>query len=79
MPKVCLDPAKVKAQSVIAYVLAEMKKQKVTYKQMGDELGITQQGFSRRIECQNISVEDLIRMCTRLNIESSTLSELLRG
>ena len=77
MPKVCLDPVKAKTQALIGYVLAEMKKQKISYAQMGDELGITHQGFSKKIKNQNISIEDFLRICDRLGIEGSEITTLL--
>ena len=70
MPRVCLDPAKVKTKALIGYILAEMKEQNVTYQMMGEELGITQQGFSKKKKRMNFTIEDFIRMCSRLGIES---------
>ena len=79
MPKVSLDPAKKKSKAIHRFVRAEMKEQKISYEEMGADLGITHQGFSYKINNQKLSVEDLIRCLDRLGTDTETVADLLRG
>lgn len=79
MPKVSLDPARKLTEDLHRQVKSELKKQKISYEEMGAELGITHQGFSYKINNLKLSVEDLMRCLIRLGKDELTILQMIRG
>ena len=77
MPKVYIDPVKKKLDRMTAYIRGEMKQQDLTQQDMSEVIGLTtQQGFGYRIHA-GLSVEDLIRILDKLNIEWYEMGEIM--
>ena len=79
MPKVSLDPIADRQTLVHAYIIGEMKKQGITYTEMGEELGVTQQGFSYKLAYSKLTLEDVLRIFAKLRTSEETISRLMRG
>lgn len=79
MPKVSLDPVADKQTIIHGYIIGAMKKQNITYEQMGAELGVTQQGFSYKLAHSSLTLEDILRIFERLKPDDTTIARLMRG
>lgn len=79
MPKVNLDPIADRETLIHCYIIGELKRQKITYAEMGDELGITQQGFSYKLAYSALTLEDILRIFERLKTDDATILRLMRG
>ena len=79
MPKVSLDPIADKQTLIHCYIIGELKRRKITYEEMGDELGVTRQGFSYKLACSALTLEDILRIFERLQTDDQTILRLMRG
>lgn len=79
MPKVNLDPIADRQTLIHGYIIGEMRRQGITYAEMGSELGVTQQGFSYKLAHLSLTLEDVLRIFSRLKTSEDTILRLMRG
>ena len=79
MPKVSLDPIADRQTIIHGSIIGAMKKEKITYEEMGAELGITHQGFSYKLAHSSFTLEDILRIFERLRTDDATIARLMRG
>ena len=77
MPRVFLDPFKKRISRMVSFIRGEMKEQDISQQDMSEVIGLkSQQGFSYRIHA-GLSVEDLMRILDKLDIDWYELGEIL--
>jgi len=79
MPKIRpLDPMFEKKTMVVAYIKQAMKDQKISQTKMAESLGMYQSGFSYKMSCKALTLDDLIRIFDILDTPKETIGELMK-
>lgn len=78
MPRVFLNKKKYALQDMSAYIIGQMKVQKISQADVAKELGTTQQNLSKRLHDNNLSYGDLLTIFDILNTPDDIILKLMR-
>lgn len=79
MPRISLKKTEYKLKDLSAYILGEMRSQRVTQSEMAAALGMTQGNFSQKMKACTLSAKDLIKIFERLGTSPDTIGALMKG
>ena len=78
MPKVYLTKQDKLNNRLTVLIYGRMKVKRITQTQMGEYLGITQQGFSKKLKRANFSYQELVSIFEILEIQDDDILSVLR-
>lgn len=78
MPKVYLTKQDKLNNRLTILIYGRMKVKRVTQTQMGELLGISQQGFSKKLKKAKFAFPELVAIFDRLEIEDSEILSVMR-
>ena len=80
MPRVLLDRKAVAKKDLSAAIIGKMKVgKKITQKDLGEKLGITQQACGKKIERCQFTLDDLMTVFTVLEFRDDEILYYMRG
>lgn len=77
MPRVLMSKTKYMKSDFIKWLSAEMYFNHITQEQMGEVIGVTRQGFQKKLKNCNFSFEELIKIFHFLGTSQEKIAELL--
>lgn len=78
MPRVHLNRKTYKVKDISGWIVGRMYSMNIHQKQMSEELGISQQAFSKKLKNSNFTYSDLLTIIKVLNPEDEEIVKLLR-
>lgn len=77
MPRVIMSQTRYMKSDFVKWLNKEMYLNHITQEQMGTVLGITRQGFQKKLSSCNFSFEELVEIFQFFKTSQETVSELL--
>lgn len=78
MPRVnSLDPTRRKIERITSYIRIGMKLRKITQVEMAEALDITQSNFSKLLSRGHFSMEQLLKIFTKLGSTAHEIGDLM--
>ena len=79
MPRVNGKRIEYKDADLYAYIIGQMKARGMTQKELGEELGLSQQVTSAKLKRRGLTTKELIEVIEILNIDAATVGQLIGG
>ena len=76
MPRLSLKKTEYMAADLYAYIIGQMVTKGITQKELGEELGLSQQVTSSKLRRKALSTKELIATVNYLEIEGQTIARM---
>lgn len=79
MPRVSLKKTEYMTADLYAYIIGQMVTKGITQRELGEELGLSQQVTSSKLRRKALSTKELIATVNYLDIDAATIGQLIGG